>query len=302
DHQSWNYATFTQIDKKFFNRLTLSFGTRYEIFSIDDEMDNSGLLFRGGANFLLTEGTYLRGSYGQGYRYPTIAEKFVETIRGGINVFPNPDIQPESGWSAEMGVKQMFRVSDWVGYLDFSAFLTEYRDMIEFTLVSRNNQIGFVSKNVSDARISGFEFSGFGTGNLFGLPTNLIFGYTYINPIDLIDTTDTGAQEILKYRFRHSAKFDAETTFKNIFAGFTITYNSFMERIDPAFALINGLREYREENNTGDWVLDVRLGYNISERSKLLFIAKNLLNREYSLRPAYIEPPRNFTVQFSHEF
>lgn len=301
DHTGWNAALFAQIDKKFFNRLTLNFGARYEYFGIDDEVDNSGILLRGGANLQLTEGTYFRGSYGKGYRYPTIAEKFVETTRGGINVYPNPDLNPESGWSAEVGVKQMFSVSNWVGYIDASAFLTEYRDMIEFTFVTQPG-IGFQSINISDARISGFEFSGFGTGDIFGIPTNLIFGYTYINPVDLIDTTDTGEREILHYRFRHSAKGDIETTYRNITFGVTGTYSSFMERIDPAFSLISGLQEYREENNTGNVVLDARIGYDISKGARVLFIVKNMLNNEYTTRPAFIEPPRNFTVQLSYEF
>ena len=42
--------------------------------------------------YKLFEETYLRASFGQGYRFPTIAEKFVQTQVGPLNIFPNPDI------------------------------------------------------------------------------------------------------------------------------------------------------------------------------------------------------------------
>ena len=53
---------------------------------------------------------------------------------------------------------------------------------------------------------------------------------------------------------------------------------------------------------TGDYVLDARVGYNVTDMAKVSFIAKNVLNRQYTLRPGYFEPPRNYTVQLSYEF
>ncbi|MCK7529806.1 MAG: hypothetical protein MZV63_01475 [Marinilabiliales bacterium] len=34
--------------------------------------------------------TFLRASFGQGYRYPSIAEKYATTTLGSVKVFPNP--------------------------------------------------------------------------------------------------------------------------------------------------------------------------------------------------------------------
>jgi iron complex outermembrane receptor protein len=55
-------------------------------------------------NFALTKSTHFRASFGQGYRFPSIAEKFVNTSLGGLKVFPNPDVKPERGWNAEAGI------------------------------------------------------------------------------------------------------------------------------------------------------------------------------------------------------
>ena len=46
-------------------------------------------LFRFGVNFKATEGTFLRASYGQGFRFPTIAEKYIKTQVGSIVIYPN---------------------------------------------------------------------------------------------------------------------------------------------------------------------------------------------------------------------
>src|SRR6185295_1918190 len=76
--------------------------------------------------------TYLRASYGQGYRFPSVAEKFITTTVGGLNVFPNTTLQPETGWSSEIGIKQGIKIKEWNGYIDVAAFRTEFQNMMEF--------------------------------------------------------------------------------------------------------------------------------------------------------------------------
>ena len=62
-------------------------------------------IFRTGLNLRLAKATYLRYSYGQGYRFPTITEKFIKTRTGGLDIFPNPQLQPETSWNTEVGLK-----------------------------------------------------------------------------------------------------------------------------------------------------------------------------------------------------
>lgn len=122
DHDSKNLALYSQFDKTFFKgRLNTSLGIRGEYFTIDDEESKSTIsvggnklpfqpVIRAGVNYQAFEYTFIRASYGQGYRFPTIAEKYVSTSLSAIEVFPNPQVQPESGWSAELGVKQGFKI------------------------------------------------------------------------------------------------------------------------------------------------------------------------------------------------
>src|SRR5690606_12387206 len=129
-----NFAAYFQADKKFFDKLTVSGGVRYETFRVDTYKGNSNPLFRFGFNYQAAEATYIRGSWGQGYRFPTIAEKFINTNVGVVGIYPNPELEPEKGWSAELGVKQGVKIGEWLGYFDLSGFINQYQNMMELTL------------------------------------------------------------------------------------------------------------------------------------------------------------------------
>ena len=47
-------------------------------------------IFRTGINWQAADYTFLRASFGQGYRYPSIAEKYASTTLGSVKIFPNP--------------------------------------------------------------------------------------------------------------------------------------------------------------------------------------------------------------------
>ena len=67
NHHGDNEAAFLQLDKQF-GKLNLVGGLRYEIFSVDTSNGKSKPVFRAGANYQVGEKTYLRASFGQGYR------------------------------------------------------------------------------------------------------------------------------------------------------------------------------------------------------------------------------------------
>lgn len=262
NHSGNNWALFTQFDKTF-GKLIMVAGVRYEAYQLDTAKGNSNPVFRAGLNYELTKSTFLRGSFGQGYRYPSIAEKFVNTSVGALKVFPNPAVQPEYGWSTELGIKQAFKVSNWSGYVDLAAFMQRYYDMIEFKFGYYHpdpvpgeydlNYLGFESVNIENARISGMELSIVGQGNLYGINTYVLGGITYINPINVdqknfVDsllesenTFSTAQQDsleqttILNYRFKTTIKLNIEQSYRKFGWGIEARYNSFMINIDPFF-------------------------------------------------------------------
>ncbi|MBP9221767.1 MAG: hypothetical protein KBF42_10295, partial [Chitinophagales bacterium] len=163
-------------------------------------------------------------------------------------------------------------------------------------------------------RIIGGEISVIGEGKFGNIPTTLIAGYTYINPtfqdFDSLQNALSSADEnVLKYRFKHTIKFDAESTIKKFRIGTTVYYYSFMEAVDAAFVdpiipgttiyIVPGLQQYRDEHNTGDCIVDIRLAFLINPTNEISLICTNLLNRDYSIRPAMMEAPRNLTVRYA---
>jgi len=339
-YDATNLAAYIQLDKEFWNNLNVSIGARYERNTINDgETDDVDAkpVFRAGVNYQPFEATYLRASFGQAYRFPTIAEKYVQTNLGNVSgipvgIYPNPDLEPETGWSAELGLKQGFKISDWQGFFDITGFINEYQNMMEFSFgtdpslepllkflfpdwdyatalsLTESGAVGFQSINIGNTQIIGADFTLAGQGQLFGAPTRALMGYTYTQPkhknFDTLQQKLSSVDyNILKYRFKHTFKLDAETTLRKIAIGSSMRYYSFMEAIDESFNhILPGVQAWREEHNSGTLVWDGRIRYNFSDKSSLAFICKNMLNKEYSLRPALIDAPRSFTVKFGHEF
>ncbi len=361
NHDALNIAPYFQFEQKW-EKLNVSFGARAEYFRIDSvETQTDWLLPRGlnisndnttwndtlvlarnqrfkpvmrlGINYNVWKGTFLRGSFGQGYRFPSIAEKFVATNISVLRVFPNPNLQPETGWNAELGVKQVFKISNWKGFIDAAYYWTEYQNMMEFTfglylpdsitnptLPQLLDNIGFKSLNIGRARISGWDLSLGGEGEIGPIKTTIIAGYTFMNPVNLgLDSTyragfsDTSANPILKYRFRHLAKADVMLEYQKFMFGVSFRYNSFMENIDRTFEetliggleftrVLPGLKEYRQRFNKGDYVFDMRFGYELNENAKVTLVINNLLNREVMGRPGDIQPPRNIALQYAMRF
>ena len=158
-----NIAGFTQLEVRPVSRLKISAGIRVEQNMLDDEKDKLVPVFRTGSTGRQQDYTFLRASFGQGYRYPSIAEKYATTTLGSVKVFPNPAVEAESGWSSEIGVMQGFKMGEFRGQGDLSFFFTQNREMIEYIFgvhqdpVSGLSDFGFKATNVEQSRIYGRE-------------------------------------------------------------------------------------------------------------------------------------------------
>ena len=284
DHTSNNLAAYGQYEHKI-GKLDITAGVRLEYFQMDgksgdtdfyfgndtNDLSKSPLypVFRTGLHYELAKYTHLRASFGQGIRYPAVGERFIQTSVGALNIFSNPNLRPEIGWSAEIGIKQGVKIGTWKGMFDISAFINEYSNMMEFSFIyynpltqlpynffnpspedlqfssnpnyDLNDFIGFQAQNAEKARITGLDFSFNSSGKLGNVEIISLIGYTYMNPISL--NTDPSytfyfsdpTSKMLKYRFKHLAKADVEASYKKISLGFSFRYNSFMSNIDRTF-------------------------------------------------------------------
>ncbi|MCI5056058.1 MAG: TonB-dependent receptor, partial [Flavobacteriales bacterium] len=272
-----NNAAYLQLDKKFWDRLTVSGGARLERFKINEEEETqpvfrSGASWKIGGDSSIFRETYLRASYGQGFRFPTIAEKFIRTEVGVVRIFPNPDLKSEKSQNIEFGLKQGFKIGQFLGYLDIAAYQQNVKDAVEFNFGNWSDQIdlsgfstfGFKSINVAESRIRGIDVSLSGKGNIGDVEIIVLGGYTYLDPVNLnpdeiIDTvalalrgaapldladmtyrnTSSDTSGILKYRFRHMVKADIQFNYGNWGLGGSYRYLSHMDNIDVAFLVLD---------------------------------------------------------------
>ncbi|MBP1667378.1 MAG: hypothetical protein H6Q23_2238, partial [Bacteroidetes bacterium] len=219
DHYGLNLAGFAQLEARPSARLKAVAGIRLEHFSLDGISDKLTPILRAGLNFQAADYTYLRASFGQGYRFPSIAEKYASTTLGSIKIIPNPKILAEEGWNAEIGIKQAFLAGKTAGHADLSVFLMHNSNLIEFLFASYPDEgVGFRADNLEEARIFGTEFEFATRTQLNKAEISATGGYTYIYPRDLSNKT-TDEIIFLKYRRKHSAKLFINTTWKKFSLG-----------------------------------------------------------------------------------
>jgi outer membrane receptor protein involved in Fe transport len=339
NNQLLNISAYSQVESKINKTLNLSAGGRLEYFQLNDTITAMKPIFRAGSSIKLYHETYLRASYGQGYRFPTITERFIKTGVGNFGVFPNPDLKPESSWNAEVGIKQGLKFGKVYGFLDVAGFWQEYQNTIEYmfgvwnpitSLETMGSSAGFMFLNTGESRVTGIDASFAGMAKI-GKKTELNFmaGYNYIVPKtltpDYVYATDSlnrvfsynstsldGSNGILKYRFLHNAKSDMEFVYdKKLGLGFSVKYFSKIVNMDAIIKdfeeltndidALQNLRymDYYESHRFGNFIFDARISYNINSMHKIALIASNILNRTYSLRPLKIEQPRTIMVQYT---
>lgn len=336
-----NVSAYSQMETKLKNILNLSVGGRLEYFQLNDSITALKPIFRAGSSLKIYQETYLRASYGQGYRFPTITERFIRTGVGNFGVFPNQNLLPESSWNAEIGIKQGVKIGGIYGYLDLAGFWQEYQNTIEYmfgiwneltNVQAMGSSAGFMFLNTGDSRVVGIDasFAGFAEFKK-NHKMSFLLGYNYIVPKtltpDYVYAIDSNQREfsynstsldpssgILKYRFLHNAKMDIEYSWKKKFSiGASAKYFSKMVNMDRIIKEFEEFTvdqqylqdiqymDYFENHRFGNWIFDARVSFRFSASHKLALIGSNILNRTYSLRPLKIESPRTISVQYTYQ-
>lgn len=275
-HNSDNAAMFLQYDHKFIDRLNVSVGVRFEYYRVDENYREAETkifgvnmpvkpVFRGGLNYELGQASFIRASFGQGYRYPSVIEKHILKDIGGMGAFPNSQLKAEQGYNAELGFKQGYKWGNLAGFVDVAGFYTRYKDMIEFRfglfnkktfdyIDSLEKMIGLISSKEGVG--IGAQFVNMGRAEIYGvdLSTSGVYtfkpdarltynlGYVYTEPIDM-DAEARNAEEdantdlmamksksnnskYLKHRQKHSVKGIFDFEWRRLSVGTNLAWKS----------------------------------------------------------------------------
>ena len=315
DHEGMNLAGFTQLDVRPVAKLKVIAGVRIEQNSLDAFRDKIVPVFRTGINFQAAEYTFLRASFGQGYRYPSIAEKHAATTLGSVKIYPNPYVQAERGWSSEVGIKQGLLFGEVNGQADLSVFLIQNSNLIEYVFgsypdpVTGISGVGFRAENLEQSRVYGTEIEFILNRNFGDLKTTSGGGYTYIYPVEFNSFTNKSTGIYLKYRRKHSAKVSINTSWRKLELDMNLYTRSRILNIDDVFVnpstreqILPGFYDYWTGHNKGYFLMDGNIGYRINNVLTLSLAVKNITNAEYMGRPGDIQPQRNFSIRLSGKF
>ncbi len=312
DHEGMNMAAYAQANLHPNEKTTLVAGLRFEHNTLNDVSDQLVPLFRAGANYRLRKATFLRASFGQGYRYPSIAEKHAATTIGPVSIIPNPNIQAESGWNAELGVKQGLLTQRLDGLVDIAIFYGQNTDMIEYVFGLHRNpltnsfEMGFKATNIEHSRVYGTELE-FVVNHFTGLFQNTISGgYVFMVPVEFDPNTNKNTGDYLKFRRKHSANLNFTTSYNRFTGGLYLYLKSRLLEIDNVFLnpltreqILPGFFDYWQQNNKGHFAADLSIGYRLNPKYQLSFVIKNFTNTEYMGRPGDIQPHRNYSMRIS---
>lgn len=308
DHESLNLAGYIQAEVSPVDKLKFVAGARLEYNELNGVSDNLVPLFRAGLNYRAFDYTFIRASFGQGYRYPSIAEKFAATTLGSVVIIPNPDLLAESGWNTEIGIKQGILSSSTNGLIDLAFFYSEFTDMIEFDFGAFPEGLGFRADNIEASRLYGFELELLLNKSFGRFNYNFTGGYVYMHPVEFNTYTGKNTGEYLKFRRKHAGKLNLTTSYNKFDFGFGVYVRSKILKINDYFLnpppdeIMPGLYQYWLDNNKGHFLADVNIGYRLNRFLRLSFVIKNLTNAEYMGRPGDIQPHRNFSLRLSGSF
>jgi len=282
---------------------------------LDNDHDNLIPLFRAGLNYRALDYTFLRASFGQGYRYPSIAEKYAATTLGSVKIFPSLYIKPEKGWNTEIGVKQGVLAGNLSGLVDFSLFYSQHTDMIEYIFGIYPNpgdttySYGFKAANMEAARVYGCELEYVLSGKTGEVTHNFTGGYVFTYPVNFNPVSGKNTEVMLKYRRKHAANLNLQSIYKNMEMNLGLYFKSKMLNIDDVFlnattreSLLPGFYDYWTNHNKSYFLADASLCYTFKKHYRISFMVKNLTNTEYMGRPGDIQPQRNFCLRISGDF
>ena len=151
-----NYSLFLQDEFQILDPLTLTLSLRYDSHSEFGEHWSP----RASIVYTILEGLRLKGSFGQGFKAPSLSELYVKSLRqkGKLVYEANEDLKEEESTSYEVGVEGEY--GDMYGGV--TLFRTEVDNLIESVFdrsegTGKNKKDFYIYENIAEATLQGVE-------------------------------------------------------------------------------------------------------------------------------------------------
>ncbi|MFQ5750958.1 MAG: TonB-dependent receptor domain-containing protein [bacterium] len=282
-HEAYILGGYLQDELKVSDRFSMTGGVRLDYSTVISGQKEYRLSPKFGMIYNLGHSTTLRGSIGSGFRAPSIAELFTQTRSSGFQVVPNPELDAENSWSAELGINTTIKNHI---LLNLAIYQERYFDFINPSLdVNEKFELQIQFNNVQDARIRGIEANV--TTSWLKNRLNTVVSYVFVDPRDL------QSNALLTYRPQHIL-----TT--------SLTIKPGIFELGADFRFASRLQDeqvevFKNDTRVATKVLDARAGFSIGAYT-LMFNIENLLQYNYTQIERNIEPLRQFSLNLQGDF
>ena len=281
-------AAFAQWQERLGTRVHVTAGLRFDAYWLDTDETVTKLSPKLSATFTPAEPVVVRAAFGQGFRVPSLAERFTSN-RDFLPILPNLRLRPEESTGYEVGMKAALPTGPLTTGLDVALFWTNYDGLVEPVFVTAP-EAGFQFVNLTQARVRGAEAT-----LDAALPAEravVRLGYTFL------DTRDLTADAPLVFRSRHLLIGSLTARLAGpLEGGLDVRLASAPERVDTDFARFVPDADLLVPVK----VVDLRLGVRRA-RWDVALLAKNALDYYYLDRPALLAPSRHFVMQMAIRF
>lgn len=281
-------ALFAQWEAPLSAHLRLVAGLRYDGYRIDAAETVSRLSPKLSLAVLLGPRATLRLAFGQGFRVPSLAERFTDN-QDFFPIVRNLGLRPEESTGVEVGLRGVVPLASGVGlHYDLALFHNTFDNLIEPRFVPAEQAFQFI--NLPDARIRGVEATL--DLSLGGGVTHARAGYTFL------DTDDRSTGEPLSFRPRHLFVAGLDAALPGPFeAGFDYRFATRPERLDTDFVRFVPDADLLVDTRVLDGWAGARWG-----RWRVALLVRNALDYYYLERPAFLAPPRHAILQVQATF
>lgn len=298
--------------------LRLSPGLRYDSFKANPQTDeiystelekhsSDKLTFRSGLVYKFDETFSMFGQFSQGFKAPELVQLYREdtsSITRGYITLSNPDLEPESSDSFELG----FRAGGEKGNFEIVAFHSSYDDFISQNIEFVDGIMHFQYKNLSEATIKGIEArTAVWLDQLIGAPAGVAFqaAFAYAKGDSKEDGVKTPLDTVSPTKLVLGLTYDAPNERWGLGLNATIVGDKNVDRIANA-------TNYAPDGYT---TFDVTGYFNIRDNLSLRAGIFNLTDKEYwlwedvrgyaadtSFLERFTQPGRNASVSLQYRF
>jgi iron complex outermembrane receptor protein len=245
----------------------------------------------------------ITASFGEAYRYPTVAELYQNITVGGVATFANPNLTPEQDFNGELTIERHWN--------DGRVRLTLFEERTNNAIISQTNSVNNIPtttvSNVAAIGMQGVELSA-DKNNVLVKGLQLFGSITYVDSRILSDPTWAGLNPLTN---------QPDTVVGNRVpyvpdwrAKFGLTYRP-NERWAYTVAARYSGKQYSTLDNTdiiphvygafdNYFVVDMKVHYNATQNLAFDFGVDNLLNEQYFLFHPF--PGRTYVLAGRYTF